>query len=206
MDFPIEFENLTIENIEGLPKPEQLDLELPDDSGEIELDLELPDDSGNWETTEYKDDGGIVYKVGNELLPDINYELNGYSYQTDGFSRIVSAEGTLQQKDHEGRLPLKDSIEIVGRGEAKDSDDRGHLIGDQFNGANDIGNLVAQDARVNRNDVKNLENELARCVEDGKDVQYKVDVLYEGESGRPAAFVISYSVDGIQQLRIFSNA
>jgi len=155
--------------------------------------------------TYYYDANGNLYRVDNDLVPNNQYELNGYKYETDENGRIISAEGDLHLKDRDGRLPIKDSIEDVGKGDQKATDDRGHLIGDQFDGSNGLENLVPQDANINRNDFKNFENELAKEVKDGKTVHVKVEPVYDGDSHRPSAIVVTYSIDGEESVRVFPN-
>jgi hypothetical protein len=155
--------------------------------------------------TYYYDDNGKLYRVDNELAPNSEYEINGYKYKTDDQGRIVSAGGTLHMKDREGRLPIKDSIEDIGKGDQKEGDDRGHLIGDQFGGSNGLENMVPQDANINRNDFKNFENELAKEVKDGKEVKVNIEPIYDGDSRRPKAIVVTYSIDGEESVRVFPN-
>lgn len=155
--------------------------------------------------TYYYDDNGKLYRVENELAPNTQYEINGYKYKTDNQGRIVSAEGTLHMKEREGRLPIKDSIEDIGKGDQREGDDRGHLIGDQFDGSNGLENMIPQDANINRNDFKNFENELAKEVKDGKEVTVKIEPIYDDESRRPEAIVVTYSIDGEENVRIFPN-
>lgn len=104
----------------------------------------------------YMDDNGNLYRVENSLIPNNSYELNGYTYTTDAEGRIASVEGVLHMKDREGRLPIRDSIEDIGKGDQKEGDDRGHLIGDQFDGPNGLENMIPQDADINRRDLKIL--------------------------------------------------
>lgn len=154
----------------------------------------------------YYDDRGTLYRIENDLLPDNNYELNGYRYETDECGRIASVEGCLHMKDREGRLPIRDSIEDIGKGDQREGDDRGHLIGDQFDGANGLENMIPQDAGINRYDYKNFENELASKVRDGEAVQVEIEVVYEdGSSRRPTDVIVVYSVDGTEDMRIFPN-
>ena len=144
--------------------------------------------------TYYYDDKGKLYRVGKELAFNSEYELN-----------VVSAEGTLHLKNREGRLPIKDSIEDIGKGDQQDGDDRGHLIGDQFDGSNGLENMIPQDADINRNDFKNFENELANAVREKKEVTVKIEPIYEGNSRRPVAIVVTYSIDGKESVRVFPN-
>ena len=145
----------------------------------------------------YTDDNGEVYCVNNDLIPNNTYELNGYKYETDDIGRKISAEGKLQIKDHEGRGEIKVSKAEIGKGDEKATDDRGHIIGDQFNGAGGVGNLVPQDRFENQSgDYWKLEKQLAKEVSDGKDVYMRVDLDYPGNSYRPDSFLISYSING----------
>lgn len=157
------------------------------------------------EKVNYFDDNGVLYRVENDLVPNNQYELNGYKYQSDEKGRIVSAEGVLHMKDREGRLPIRDSIEDIGKGEQQENDDRGHLIGDQFDGSNGLENMIPQDAGINRNDFKNFENELAAKVKAGDEVKVKIEPIYDGDSRRPTDIVVTYSINGVEDVRIFSN-
>lgn len=155
--------------------------------------------------TYYYDDNGKIYRIDNELFSSSSYEINGYIYETDEQARIVSASGTLHIKEREGRLPIRDSIEDIGRGDQKQGDDRGHIIGDQFDGTNGLENMIPQDANINRNDYKNLENDLAKEIKDNKKVIVNIEPFYEGDSKRPAAIIFSYKIDGEESIRIFPN-
>ena len=134
-----------------------------------------------------------------------NYEINGYTYTTDAEGRIASVEGVLHMKDREGRLPIRDSIEDIGKGDQKEGDDRGHLIGDQFDGSNGLENIIPQDADINRRDFKNFENALAEKVKDGETVKVKIETIYEGDSHRPTDILVTYSINGVEDMRIFPN-
>lgn len=168
-------------------------------------DLENPRQETVDGKTYYYDDNGKLYRVENDLAPNTEYEINGYKYKTDDQGRIISAEGILHMKDRDGRLPIKDSIEDIGKGDQKEGDDRGHLIGDQFDGSNGLENMIPQDANINRNDFKNFENELAKEVKDGKEAYVKIEPIYDGDLRRPVAIVVTYSVDGEESVRVFPN-
>lgn len=155
--------------------------------------------------TYYYDDNGKLYRVGKELAPNSEYEINGYKYRTDGKGRIILAEGILHMKDREGRLKIRDSIDDIGKGDQQEGDDRGHLIGDQFDGTNGLENMIPQDAKINQKDFKSFENELAREMKSGKEVCYKAEPIYEGDTRRPVAVAVTYNIDGKESVRIFPN-
>ena len=207
-------------------------IELSDDAGDWQESVDLPpaesapseDDDTNDDTNKdnpegqvypceveeggkkrYYDSQGNLYRIEDQLLPNNTYEINGYIYKTDEFGRIISAEGKLHLKGNRGKLPIKDSMDAVGKGDQKEGDDRGHLIGDQFDGSNRLENLIPQDAHINEVDFKNLENELAQEVRAGKEVYVKVEPVYEGNSRRPSAIVVTYSINGVENVRIFPN-
>lgn len=153
----------------------------------------------------YTDDNGEFYRVNNDLVADNTYEINGYKYETDENGRIVSVEGKLQVKDHDNYRKIKDTKSEIGKGNEKETDDRGHIIGDQFNGSNGMENIVAQDSVLNQREYKDFENQLAKEVNKGKDVHMRVDLDYPGDSYRPGSFLVSYSINGEEFIKVFSN-
>ncbi len=216
MDKPSEGENWT--SAIELPADTsgwQDSIELPDDKGDWQDSLELPDDSEERTDKDYKekvnektlyyDDNRNLYRVDNNLMPNAEYEINEYTYATDNQGRITSAEGKLRIKERDGRLPIKDSIEDIGKGDQKEGDDRGHLIGDQFDGSNGLENMIPQDATINRVAYKQFENELAKAIKCGSEVYMKVEPIYESDSRRPSELVVTYSIDGDESIAIFPN-
>lgn len=153
----------------------------------------------------YKDDNGKIYRDADSLLPNNEYVKNGYQYKTDNKGRIVSAEGKLQSKDHDGRSDMPDNMNKVGKGDQKKTDDRGHLIADQFNGSGDIANLVPMNGELNRGDYAKLENKLADAVKAGDDVRFRVDSVYSDNSYRPSEFKVSYRINGEKDTVVFKN-
>ncbi len=162
------------------------------------------DDKLNIDGKNYYDDNGKLYRVDNALTPNTEYEINGYKYQTDDQSRIVSAEGTLRMKDPEYKRNLE-NVRNYESQDYRDTDDRGHLIAHQFGGSDKLENLVPQDAKINQNDFKDLENDLAKEVKAGKEVEVFIEPIYEGASRRPEAIAVTYSIDNEEGVRIFPN-
>jgi len=152
----------------------------------------------------YVDDNGKEYRIGDNLLPNIEFVKDGYKYITDDKGRIVSAEGKLQVKDHEGRKDM-DSRSVVDKGDMLETDDRGHLIADRFNGSGGLENLVPMDSNLNQGDYSKLEGKLADAVNSGADVDMKVQPVYEKDSTRPSEFRVSYSIDGDKSMVVFKN-
>ncbi|MGL5149046.1 MAG: DNA/RNA non-specific endonuclease [Clostridium sp.] len=151
------------------------------------------------------DDNGHAYKEGKDLIPNNEYEVNGYRYKTDEEGRIISAEGKLQMKNHEGKPTINTKMEDIGKGYERETDDKGHLIADRFNGSEGLGNLVPQDLSINRGSYRMHEKDLAKEVDCGKDVRVKVEPIYEGGSFRPTDISYTYSIDGKVTQIIFPN-
>ena len=133
------------------------------------------------------------------------YELNGYKYEIDSLGRQESAKGTLHLRQREDRLAQKDSMDKVGRGDQRPTDDIGHIIGDQFDGPSGIENSTAQDSKENRGIYRNLEKQLADKIKEGADVKVKIELVYNNNSFRPSARVFHYSINGEKHVQIFPN-
>ena len=155
----------------------------------------------------YTDDNGIVYCNNNDLVPNNTYELNGYKYETDENGRPSSVEGKLYLKEKSGYNSIAADISDIGKGNERSTDDRGHLIGNQFNGAGGVGNLVPQDKDLNRagGDYYKLETQLANELKAGKDVWVRIDLDYPGKSFRPYSFMVNYKINGEEFVKVFSN-
>ena len=153
----------------------------------------------------YYDDNGKLYLIDKDLCPNNSYVLDGYHYQTDELGNKKTVEGKLHLTDRPERQPIRDSLEDIGKGDQREGDDRGHLIGDRFGGSNGLENMIPQDAHLNRGDYKKLENEWAKATEEGKKVSCKIELFYEGDSHRPSAIVAAYTIDGVENVRIFNQ-
>lgn len=176
----------------------QTEARTPDVSSK-EIDFDKRQDSPN---IKY-DDNGKAYSDENGLRPNDQYELNGYKYETDSKGRTISAEGELYSKETPGHGNIKPTLEQIAKGDAKKGDDKGHIIANRFNGSGDIGNLTAQDASLNRGDIKALETQLAKEVTAGKEVFLRVDIIYPKNSNRPQKYGYTYKIDGVTYPTVF---
>lgn len=143
------------------------------------------------------------------LKPNVTYTANGYTYATDDFGRISSAEGNLVL-DEATRNAYAQRIagrvdRITGNVDLMQNDDGGHLIASMFNGSGDIDNLVAMNAQINRSGGKwyQIEQDWAKALRGDpannilpETVQVKVKPIYssQGISQRPIKFDISYKI------------
>lgn len=153
---------------------------------------------------EYRDDNGNVYRINDDLTPNSSYEINGYKYETDDLGRIESVSGKLHFSDGE-RKNIADSKAKIGKGDELETDDRGHLIADRFDGGNGLENMTPQDAHVNRSEVKKLENDLAKQLDENKDVYVNIRADYDDDSHRPSSYTYTYYVDGEKFEKTFDN-
>ena len=159
---------------------------------------------GETNAKEYYDDNGIKYREGDSLLPNTHFESRGYQYETDEQGRIVSAGGQLRLRNPNYERNMED-VRKIDNQEYKSTDDRGHLIGHQFDGSDRLENLVPMDAKLNQGDFAKLENTLADAVKDGAVVKLKIEPVYEGNSTRPTEFRVSYSINGDKDTVVFKN-
>ena len=153
---------------------------------------------------EYTDDHGGIYRIGNELKPNKTFEINGYTYKTDSRGRPSSVEGQLKLRSPEYTRKM-DSMEAVGKGDQRENDERGHLIGHQFEGSGGIENLTAMSQELNHGDYLKIETKLADAIKAGATVYLKVNTVYSGDSHRPTKYRISYTIDGQKSTVTFRN-
>ena len=147
------------------------------------------------------DDNSKPYAENGELLPNAEYVLNGNKYATDDKGRIIQVEGNLDLPSETTERP-----KLPDTPDRKESDDRGHLVAREFGGSDEIGNLVSMDSEVNRNgDFRKLELELKQAIKDGSEVSIKTDVVYDGDSKRPSAFKVTYTIDGEAYVKTIIN-
>ena len=157
------------------------------------------------ETSEM-DDNGKQYRIGDELIRNNKFQINGYEYETDNQGRTIVASGKLSINElGQGNRNMTDSKEVIGKGDEQEQDDRGHLIGHQFNGSDRMENLVPQDWRINRRSFRELEDSLAGQVKTGHDVSVSVIPFYGNDTRRPAGIFYFYNIDGVSNIVLFPN-
>lgn len=127
---------------------------------------------------------------------------------TDGQGRIVIVERPkLEIVDASDRQ--RDPVQTGRTFELKDGrvdsdgermDDGGHIVADEFGGSSEQTNLVPMDSEVNRHGAwrdmeKQIECELKK-EPPSQVTDFKVNIVYDGESSRPVEFEASYKVNG----------
>ena len=168
------------------------------------VDAKSEDQLDSKESKLYYDDNGRLYRIDDNLLPTIEYDKNGYHYKTDDRGRTISAEGLLRLRSPEFKRDME-SMEIIGKGDQRMDDDRGHEIGYQFGGSGGIENVVAMDRTVNQKLYAPIENRMGDALRDGAKAYLRIESKYEGESFRPTGFKITTIVDGEKTVYNFKN-
>ncbi|URZ02834.1 DNA/RNA non-specific endonuclease [Clostridium felsineum] len=130
------------------------------------------------------------------LKPNCEYTTKeGYKYKTNSLGDIEEVEGKLKLGDGKRSLYAQ---RTVGGDYRLPDDDGGHLIGSQFLGSGKIDNLVPMNSQINRSGGKwySMETEWANALKEGKDVQVKIQNIYELNNSRPVSFKIKYTIEG----------
>ncbi len=114
-----------------------------------------------------------------------------YNYVLDDLGRPVEASGKL--KLGKGKRD-QSAQKTAGGSDRLDDDDGGHLIAARFGGGYNAENLVPQNANLNRSAWKKMENEWADALKNGKEVEVRIRVEYEGDSKRPSRFIVEHVI------------
>ena len=149
------------------------------------------------------DDNGVVYKKNDEVLPNIIFERNGYTYSTDKKGRQVSWEGEVKytpDNERDNRAQYE-----AGGIDRQEYDDGGHLVARILGGSEGNENIVPMRDTINRGDYKRSENEIAEAKKSGKEVYDSGRVIYEGNSTRPSKIERTYIIDGEKTELIVDN-
>jgi len=141
-------------------------------------------------------------ELNNPLKANADYLVNGYLYKTDHLGRVTSVEGKLDLAvaARNGYQQAK-----AGGADRLPDDQGGHLIASIFNGPGERLNLVPMNGNLNQGPWRTMESRLAEAAAAGKDVQVKIEVIYEGNTGRPAGFSVLQVVDGVPRTQFFDN-
>ena len=140
--------------------------------------------------------------VDGKLKPNLTYKTgeHGYTYKTNGDGVISEAHADLQFKTHNGRLNHNPSTPGKLPG-----DHAGHLFGDRFGGSPELDNLVSQAQKVNQSEYKILENQWARALKNGQDVNVDIKINYDIGGVRPTSFDVKYTIDAMPFRKTITN-
>ena len=119
-------------------------------------------------------------------------------FETTGFTELLDVKKALRKVSLEG-------CDVIGKGDEKENDERGHLLGHQFGGGDNLENMVPMAKELNHGDYLKMESELADAVGTCADVRLKVEPVYDGNSHRPTEIRVTYSIDGDRSVKVFRN-
>lgn len=140
------------------------------------------------------DDNGNVYKMNGRLIENTTYEIKGITYITDEYGRIVKWSC---KSNYEPENERDNNAQIESGGDDReDGDDGGHLVARILGGPSGEENIVPMRDTINRGDYKKSENAIVEATKQGKTVEDKGEVIYEGDSKRPSKIERTYDIDG----------
>ena len=79
------------------------------------------------------------------------------------------------------------------------------MIAQIFNGPGEQINLKSMTSELNQVEWRQMEKTWADALKDGKQVEVEITPIFEGESLRPVAFEVNYSIGDKKTKVIFEN-
>ncbi len=148
-------------------------------------------------------------------MPNTRYKIGNNSIYSDVLGRvekmvcpIMSNETKVVRSGLEQGLSkkLKDGKVIVDEfgnpikvkaGYYRYSDDGGHLLANTHGGISEQINVLPMTNEANKIHFREIENKISKALSEGKTVKdYTVYPKFNGKSGRPVKFKISFYIDG----------
>ena len=162
----------------------------------LNIDMKTISINGNQvELTNVGSKGNWDKLINKDLKPDTAYQLdNGHTYITNAQGKVNYVEADLNKITMD-----RNNYQQSTTGKSGNIGDQGgHLIASSLGGAGDRINLVPMDKVLNNGTWKKMESDLAKALEQGKDVSVKIDVGYpDGGGVRPNSFTVNYTIDGV---------
>lgn len=139
----------------------------------------------------YTDSEGRLYKTTADVLRHKSDTGRGTGQMCD--SRYPSNSNDKAKK----------SIGFVTSG----GDDRGHAIGDQFDGVSNSFNITSQDRKTNQNVFVAFENYLAKTISEkpGSVTDFEQIAHYNGKERRPYKYTVKVKINGKEKNIEFIN-
>lgn len=152
----------------------------------------------------YYDDNGKLYRIGENLLPDMQYTIEGYTYTTDALGRKIRVTGNLHLSDARNE-DITDTMEVIGKNDQMIGDRPGYLISSRFGGTSGAENLFPMDSDIQTEVLTTIENEWINALKNKKNVFVKIDLYYDNQSFRPKGFTVCGNIDGASFEVIIEN-
>ncbi|MDE5453991.1 DUF4781 domain-containing protein [Bradyrhizobium sp. CSA112] len=144
-----------------------------------------------------------------ELVPNTDYVVGRYTYTTDEAGRVVEAGGRVRLNRHDRNTHQQGkAAEVGGIKDAVDGDQGGHLFAAMFDGPGEQINYHPMTRELNGGggDWYNMEQEWRTALEQNRTVDARIRAEFDGDSKRPAAFRVTFWIDGKKHTRFFENA
>jgi hypothetical protein len=140
-----------------------------------------------------------------KLLPNFTYKIENVIYKTDNIGRVVEAHASYFPKSilKKPRSSYRQSRGNYEKNGFLEIDNGGHLIPNQLGGISELINIVPQNRILNNGEWKKVENFVTKNREYIKD--YKVNLIYEGNSMRPKDMEVSYVFKNKKYVETFAN-
>jgi hypothetical protein len=128
---------------------------------------------------------------------------NDYHFKLDSSDRPREISGDLQHGPTASRSRRVQTQ--AGDTDRRATDEGGHYIASRFNGPSDAFNHFAQDRNFNRGAYREMERGWGRELAAGRRVHVRIVPEYLGNSKRPFAIRVSWTINGREFVRDFPN-
>jgi hypothetical protein len=181
------------ETMEQLAKKEGGDIAKVTDGVADDIIELAPGSKGNWNKA-----------LNGTLKPNSKYKVGDKIYETDELGRVNRVSGNLELGKI-GRNEYQQGKSVTLKDGTKGVDEGGHLVGHQFKGAGEQINYVPMKGSLNQGAWKQMEQDWAKALRDGKKVEIDINPIYEGVSKRPSEIEVFYKIDGKEYIKTFPN-
>ena len=131
-------------------------------------------------------------------------QRNGYSFVLDASERTREIKGTITLAPDQHRSK---TAQVKAGGVYRLPDDHGgHYVARRFNGPTDAFNHFAQNGNFNQSAYARLENHWANATNRGEKVHFTIVPGYTGQSTRPIAIRVAYTLAGVTHEKQFPNS
>lgn len=142
-----------------------------------------------------------------KMMPNMVYIVDdgAFIYKTDKLGRVVETNTDLNKASKVKRSSKRGSQanNCAAKG-GKKGDHGGHLIASEINGPEEAINIVPMSAKFNTSGKwRQLEEEIKRLMESGKDVKVKQMIKYKGSTSIPEYIEVHVTVDGVVKVYKF---
>ncbi len=128
---------------------------------------------------------------------------NAYDFHIDPIERSRKIFGQMSLAGKPARS--RSAQANAGKPDRRTDDDGGHFIAARFNGPSDGFNHFAQNANFNRGAYRVMEDGWARDLRAGRKLFVVIEPFYGGASKRPNRVIVTWTIDGKEYSRDFSN-